>query len=133
MHHTAYEKHHTIFRTSKFLILVRARALIPIVLSMYLCWESSNIGVTDMTLVKPLNQQMPDICTNKIRNTPDRTDMYRYISDLSVLTSDVGLGEGRLWRGGWWTCGLGRFWYWVNLLFRRCGHRLCKVGYGLSF
>ena len=37
MHHTAYEKHHTIFRTSKILILVRARALIPIVLYMYLC------------------------------------------------------------------------------------------------
>ena len=35
MHHTTYEKHHTIFRTSNFLILVRARALIPIVLSMY--------------------------------------------------------------------------------------------------
>ena len=37
MHNTAYEKHHTIFRTSKFLILVRLLALIPIVLSMYLC------------------------------------------------------------------------------------------------
>ena len=36
MHHTAYEKHHTIFRMSKFLILVRARALIRFVLSMYL-------------------------------------------------------------------------------------------------
>ena len=38
MLNTAYEKHHTIFRTSKFLILVRLLALIPIVLSMYLCY-----------------------------------------------------------------------------------------------
>ena len=56
-----------------------------------------------MTLVKPLNQQMPDICPNKIRNTPDGTDksdMYRYISDLSVLILvsvsyyiiDIGIG-----------------------------------------
>ena len=39
MHHTTYEKHHTIFRTSKFLILVQARALIRFVLSMYLCFR----------------------------------------------------------------------------------------------
>ena len=36
MHNTAYEKHHTIFRTSKFVILVRLLALIPIVLSIVL-------------------------------------------------------------------------------------------------
>ena len=53
--------------------------------------------------------------------------MSPYILLVTLVWGRVGCG------GGWWTCGLGRFWYCVNRLFRRCGHILCKVGYGLSF
>ena len=40
-------------------------------------------------------------------------------SESELVWGRVGCG------GGWWTCGWGRFWYWVNRLFRRCGHIDC--------